>query len=91
MKKLLGLEKFGDYPRTRVTKAIELYGRGAVTKDSRAGDSIYFTVRSNGTHEVIYRIRQNRFLCDCRHFAMKGSHCSHILAARLLMENAVQS
>ena len=91
MKHLLGLEKFGDYPRTRVLKAIKLFETGRVTKDSMAGDSLYFTVRSNENHEVIYRIRQNQFLCDCRHFALKNSHCSHILAVRLLMENAVHN
>lgn len=91
MKKLLGLEKLGGYPRTRVIKAIELYENGKVSKQGRAGESIYFTVNSNSPHEVIYRIRQNQFLCDCRHFAMKGSQCSHILAVRLFMENSVKA
>lgn len=89
MKKIFGLEKFSDYPRSRVLKAISLYESGAVKKNTRAGESLYFSVESNETHEVIYRIRQNKFMCDCKHFALKNTHCSHILAVRLLMENAV--
>jgi len=91
MKTLLGLEKFGDFPKSRVLKAIDLYSKGAVSRERMAGESIYFTVKSNETHEVIYRIKMNEFLCDCRHFALKGSHCSHIIAVRLMMENKSNS
>ncbi len=91
MKQVVGLEKMDGYPRSRVRKAVELFKSGAVERAKRAGESLYFNVKSNQVHEVIYRIPINQFLCDCRHFALKDSHCSHILAVRLFLENVAYS
>jgi hypothetical protein len=46
-------------------------------------NTIYYKVPgTEEDHEVTYHKRKNSWNCDCRHFSMKGTYCSHILAAQ---------
>jgi hypothetical protein len=47
----------------------------------KIGSSYYFKIHSNEDREVIYR--NGKWGCDCEWFSVKGTTCSHILAARL--------
>jgi hypothetical protein len=54
----------------------------------KIGSSYYFKVHSNEEREVIYK--NGKWGCDCEWFSVKGTPCSHILAARMKL-NALES
>lgn len=47
----------------------------------KIGSSYYFKVHSNEMREVIYC--RGKWSCDCEWFSLKCTPCSHILAARM--------
>jgi hypothetical protein len=61
-----------------ITKAERLAKTAEV---EQIGSSYYFKIHSNEDREVIYR--NGRWTCDCEWFSVKGTTCSHILAARI--------
>lgn len=74
----------GILSRAVVDKAKRLLGEGAVSLDREAGGSVYFAV---GGHDIIYRLAQKKWMCDCEFFSMKTKYCSHILAVHLFLES----
>ncbi|MBR9680780.1 MAG: hypothetical protein GOU98_03060 [Candidatus Altiarchaeota archaeon] len=46
------------------------------------GSSLYFSVLSNSEHQVLFRIANHRWMCDCEWAALHKKDCSHILAAK---------
>jgi molybdopterin-guanine dinucleotide biosynthesis protein A len=54
-----------------------------ISIDLETDNTIYFKVPgTEEEHEVIFDKRKNVWKCDCKHFSMKGTYCSHILAAQ---------
>lgn len=75
----------GILSRAVVDKAGRLLAEGAVTLDREAGGSVYFAV-GNHHHDIIYRLAQKKWMCDCEFFSVKTKYCSHILAVHLFLE-----
>ncbi len=67
----------------KLAKAIELLRSGRVKFIGKIGSSLYFKVFSNKEHEVIFKLRDKKWLCDCEYFSIKGKECSHIKACKL--------
>ena|GEM_PF-477724 len=54
-----------------------------ISVEMETANSIYFKVPgTEEDHGVIFDKRKNSWKCDCKHFSMKGTYCSHILAAQ---------
>ncbi len=69
-----------------ITKAKKLAETVEVEK---LGSSYYFKIHSNEDREVIYR--RGKWTCDCEWFSVKGTPCSHILAARIKLNELRKS
>ncbi len=74
----------GILSKAVVEKAERLLREGAVTLDREAGGSVYFAA---GGHDIIYRLAQKKWMCDCEFFSVKTKYCSHILAVHLFLES----
>ncbi|MBR9689529.1 MAG: hypothetical protein GOV01_01355 [Candidatus Altiarchaeota archaeon] len=46
------------------------------------GSSLYFKVTTSKDHQVIFRVTNNRWMCDCEWSALHKNYCSHIMACR---------
>ena len=65
----------------RLKKAELLESR--IVKEMETANTVYYKVPgTEEDHEVTYHKRKNTWKCDCRHFSMKCTYCSHILAAQ---------
>ena len=65
----------------RIKKAEKI--KGAIVKENETNNTIYFKVPgTEETHEVVFHKRTKKWGCDCRHFVMRATYCSHILAAQ---------
>ena len=65
----------------RLKKARRL--RPAIRKDMETATAAYYKVPgTEEEHEVRFDKRKGNWTCDCKYYAMKGNHCSHILAAK---------
>ena len=74
-------EKLSGKIRTRIKKAEKI--RVEILKERETESTIYFKAPgSEEEHNVIYNKRTKKWNCDCRHFVMRGTFCSHILAAQ---------
>lgn len=62
----------------KMEKAQKLAENAEVRK---IGSSYYFTIHSKKDREVI--LKNGKWNCDCEWFSIKGTTCSHILAARI--------
>lgn len=72
-----------------VEKAARLFLRKKVCLEKAAGSSIYFKVDSREEHEIIYRRRSGKWLCDCQYFSLyPKKFCSHILSVHILLDSA---
>ena len=72
--------------KKRLSKAKFLESK--IKKDIETLHTIYFKVPgSEEEHEVRLNKRNENWSCDCKHFTMKGTYCSHILAAQNLIKN----
>lgn len=67
-------------------KAKGLAEGGKVQFKGLVGSSLYFTVFSNSDHEVIFRITNNRWMCDCEYYTRKNLDCSHVLACKYWLQ-----
>ncbi len=64
----------------RIKKAEKI--KGEITKEE-TNSTVYFKVPgTEEEHEVIFNKRAKKWNCDCRHYVMRGTYCSHILAAQ---------
>lgn len=79
-----GLVERGILSRAVVDKAGKLLESGKVSLDKEAGGSVYFAVAG---HDIIYRLAQKKWMCDCEFFSVKTKYCSHILAVHLFLES----
>jgi len=69
-------------------KAKGLTEANKVTYLGLIGSSLYFSVLSNSEHQVIFRIVNNRWMCDCEWSALHTEKtCSHIIAAKQWLRN----
>jgi len=67
-------------------KASSLFKQGKVSKELETEKRIHFKVLSREIHSVIFDKEKNEWECDCRFFALKQKHCSHILACSLFLK-----
>jgi len=69
-------------------KSYLLFKEGKVRKEVETDKRIHFRVEGEtDTHSVIFDKEKNSWFCDCRWSSLKGSICSHILAAKLKEES----
>ena len=69
-----------------------LFEQGKVKKELETDKRIHLKVQGEtDTHSVIIDKEKNKFNCDCKYFTLKGKDCSHILAAKFLIESERQS
>ncbi len=74
-------EKLSGKIKTRIRKAEKI--RVGISKRGETNTTIYFEVPgSEQEHEILFNKRSKKWSCDCQHFVMKGTYCSHILAAQ---------
>ncbi len=67
----------------RIKKAEQI--KGAIVKENETNSTIYFKVPgTKAEHDVVLNKRAKKWNCDCRHYVMRGTYCSHILAAQKL-------
>jgi hypothetical protein len=66
----------------KFVKAKKLSEEGNVEFKGLVGSSLYFRVRSNSDHQVLFRVTNSRWMCDCEWSALHKEDCSHILAAK---------
>ncbi|MFH1424878.1 MAG: NTP transferase domain-containing protein [archaeon] len=65
----------------RLAKAQTL--KSSVQIECQSETAVYYKVPgTEEEHEVRFDKRKNSWTCDCTYFAMKGSYCSHIIAAK---------
>lgn len=67
--------------KKRITKA-EKISAGVRQKEKTANNIYYSVPGDTEEHEVRHDLRNGNWSCDCKHFSMRGNHCSHILAAK---------
>ena len=73
----------GKVFKTRIKKAEKIADR--IIKERETENTIYYKVPgTEEEHEVLFYKRGKTWNCDCTHFTMKGTYCSHILAAQNL-------
>lgn len=67
--------------RGRIKKAKKI--AVAIEKEMETQSTIYFKAPgTEETHEVMYNKRTKKWSCDCRHYVMRATQCSHIIAAQ---------
>ena len=55
----------------------------AIEKSMETQSTIYFKAPgTEETHELMYNKRTKKWNCDCRHYVMRATQCSHIIAAQ---------
>jgi hypothetical protein len=68
-------------------KAFRLLRENKVKKDIETDKRIHFTVQGETEeHSVIYDKVKKEWNCDCIYLTLKEKMCSHILAAKLFLE-----
>ena len=67
-------------------KAKALADSGKVEFKGLIGSSLYFIVHSNEDHQVIFRVINHKWLCDCKYSALYEKDCSHILACKYWLQ-----
>lgn len=71
----------GKVFKARIKKAEKI--KIGIVKENETNNTIYFKVPGReDEHEVTFKKRAKKWNCDCQHFVMKGTFCSHILAAQ---------
>ena len=74
-------EKLSGKIKTRIRKAEKI--KTGIERERETETTIYLKVPgSEEEHEVLFNKRAKKWNCDCQHFVMKGTYCSHILAAQ---------
>ena len=69
-------------------KGSELFKTGKVKKEVETDKRIHFKVQGETeVHSVIFDKEKNEFSCDCKYSTLKGKECSHILAAKLILNS----
>jgi len=67
-------------------KGYWLFKEGKIKKGIENDKRIYFDVESgDDVHSVIFDKNKKNFTCDCEFFSLKFKECSHIYAAKLIM------
>lgn len=66
----------------KFVKAKRLTEEERVKYEGLVGSSLYFRVHSNSNHQVLFRVTNSRWMCDCEWSALHKPDCSHILAAK---------
>ncbi len=66
-------------------KGYWLYKEGKVAKDVETDKRLYFIVKGDREHSVIFDKTKNTFTCDCEYFSLKLKDCSHIYAVKLFL------
>ncbi len=59
-----------------------LVDTGKVEYKGQIGSSFYFSVISESTHQVLFRIKAEKWMCDCEFTSISEKDCSHILACK---------
>jgi hypothetical protein len=71
----------------KFAKAQKLTEDDRVKFEGLVGSSLYFQVFTDNEHQVIFRITNNRWMCDCQWSSLHKKDCSHILACKQWLKN----